>query len=88
MPLTDFFVLAFDSTHHAIQAEKFLKEAGLKIEVLPTPRDITASCGLSIKFHMDHIEKVKEVIDVSQPTVKLYRGLRLERKTIYLEEEL
>lgn len=88
MPVTDFFILSFDSTHHAIRAEKLLKKAGLKIEILATPRDITASCGLSVKFHPDHIEKVKEVIDTGQPAVKLYRGLRLERKTIYLEEEL
>jgi len=45
----EFYVIVFDSTHHAIQAEKRLKEK-FQIETIPTPREITASCGLSIKF--------------------------------------
>lgn len=44
-----FFAMVFDSTHHAIKVERKLKET-LPVEMIPTPRSITASCGLSLKI--------------------------------------
>ena len=47
------WLLVFDSTHHAIAAEHRIKEGGfgnLTIEMIPTPRQITASCGLSLRL--------------------------------------
>ncbi|MDW7670717.1 MAG: DUF3343 domain-containing protein [Bacillota bacterium] len=47
------WLLVFDSTHHAIAAEYRLKEAALPaaaFQIIPTPRQITASCGLSLLF--------------------------------------
>lgn len=45
----EFFVISFEATHYAIMAEKKLKEKKYYIEMIPTPRAITASCGLSVK---------------------------------------
>jgi hypothetical protein len=45
-----FYCLTFDSTHYAIKTEKKLKENNLDVSIIPTPREISASCGLSIKF--------------------------------------
>lgn len=47
------WLLVFDSTHHAIAAEYRIREASLPIvafQMIPTPRQITASCGLSLLF--------------------------------------
>lgn len=60
--MNDFYVISFNSTHHAIRTEKLLLEEGMKIMTLPTPREIAASCGLSIKFEMEDLEKVNEVM--------------------------
>lgn len=57
-----FNVVTFESTHHAIRGEKYFKEIGLVIKTIPTPREITASCGLSIRFDINDIDKVKEII--------------------------
>ena len=44
-----FYVMAFNSTSHSIQTEKKVKEL-FRISVIPTPRELTNNCGLSIKF--------------------------------------
>lgn len=40
-------VLTFPSTHAALRAEKRLKEKGFCGELVPVPREISASCGLA-----------------------------------------
>lgn len=56
------YVLSFESTHKALQAEKKLKEEGMNIMVMPTPREITASCGISLGFSLEKIEEVNALI--------------------------
>ena len=43
-----FYTLAFNSTHYAVAAEKFLSEH-IPITVMPTLRSISASCGISLR---------------------------------------
>lgn len=44
------FVLAFDSTHAAMAAQAAFKAAGASFALIPTPREISAGCGMSLKF--------------------------------------
>ncbi len=60
--MNDFYIISFNSTHHAIRAEKLLVEAGLSVMTLPTPREIAASCGLSIKFEFNDIEVINSIM--------------------------
>ena len=55
------YIVSFNSTHHAIRSEKIMEENGL-IRTLPTPREIAASCGISIKFEYDKLEEVKKIL--------------------------
>lgn len=57
-------VVTFESTHHAIAGEKHIKEKGLNIKTIPTPREITASCGLSIKFEIQDLEQIEDIIQL------------------------
>lgn len=56
-----FYVLAFHSTSHSIQAEKKLKDQ-FPILIMPTPRELTNDCGLSIKFLSKNYEEIKAFI--------------------------
>ncbi len=60
--IENFYVISFDSTHHAIKAEKLFKEHNLNIRMMPTPREITASCGLSIRFEATDLAEVEDII--------------------------
>ncbi len=57
------FVVSFTSTHHAMFAEQMLKKAGLKIMVIPTPRQIDKSCGISLKINGTLMNEVIEVLE-------------------------
>lgn len=40
----------FASVHQAIKAERLLRSHGLTVDLIPTPREISASCGQSLLF--------------------------------------
>jgi len=48
--VTDYSVVLFHSTAHAIRAEKVLIQAGFKIKMIPTPRQLSSDCGIALRF--------------------------------------
>ncbi|WZL73123.1 DUF3343 domain-containing protein [Clostridiaceae bacterium 35-E11] len=58
----EFYVIVFESTHHAIKTENMLKSK-FSIETIPTPREISASCGLSIKFAPEVFSEIMGALD-------------------------
>ncbi len=56
-------LIAFDSVHQAIRAESLLLKAGVPVELVPTPREISASCGQSVRFAEDAAEPVKALLE-------------------------
>lgn len=71
-------LIAFESTHHAIKGEKLLLNENIKVRTIPTPRDITASCGLSIKFSE---EKLNEVIKIMEESKLKLKGIYMVTKS-------
>ncbi|MDB8794018.1 DUF3343 domain-containing protein [Romboutsia sp. 1001216sp1] len=77
--MNEMYIVSFNSTHHAIRTEKLLKEKEIVCTTLPTPREITASCGISIRFLYNDIEKVKETLRESDVEYKgIYKIAKLE----------
>lgn len=56
-------LVAFDSVHQAIRAERLLLKAGVAVELIPTPREISASCGQSLQFSADATETVRALLE-------------------------
>lgn len=82
-----YYIMAFDSTHHAIRAENLMKKEGLEGEIITTPRDIDVSCGLSIKLPGHSLDRLRGLTDTSQSRVRLYRIDSVEGRTVYIEQE-
>lgn len=59
--MKEYGVLLFESTHHAMEAEKYLKEKKLPARIISTPEKIKASCGFSLKYD---IEVEQEILDL------------------------
>lgn len=68
--MNNYFLIVFKNTHDAIEAEKVLKEKGVKVTIMPTPTYITQSCGISIKLDEEFIEQVKDIINEGVITIK------------------
>jgi len=47
----------------AIKGEEILKRENLKIVIMPTPTYITQSCGISIKFDEQDLEKINQLVE-------------------------
>lgn len=56
-------VATFKSTHYSIQGEGVFEENNISFKTIPTPREITYSCGLAILFKLDDLDRVKELVD-------------------------
>ena len=77
----DFCVFTFISTSHALKAEKVLKEKQLEFIIMPTLREISSSCGLSIKIFPDNLETYREILVEQKVTVEgVYRIKKVKGK--------
>jgi len=44
------YIAIFHSIHRVLKAEKILKQAGVDFLLIPVPRQLTADCGLALRF--------------------------------------
>ncbi len=65
------YILIFLNTHNALNCEKVLIENKINLEVLPTPSYISNSCGISIGINEENIDKILELIENKNISVKL-----------------
>lgn len=47
-PDSVFLIVTFFTSHAAIRAERDLKALGLKVELIPVPREISSACGFCL----------------------------------------
>ena len=79
--MNEMYIVSFNSTHHAIRLDKLLGEASVRATTLPT-----ASCGISIRFLYEDIEKVKNTLVENNIEYKgIYKITRLENGTKEVE---
>jgi hypothetical protein len=45
-----------------MKAEKVLEKAGLEIKLIPTPRQFSSDCGISLRFRLDDFNEVKSLL--------------------------
>ncbi len=76
--LLDFCVIVFPSTSQALKAEKVLKQAGAEFVMMPTPREISTSCGLAVKLRPDNTDECLRQLTRHQVQMegvfRVYRG--------------
>ncbi|MDA8211449.1 MAG: DUF3343 domain-containing protein [Clostridia bacterium] len=66
-------LVVFKSTHHALAAEKALQEGGIDQVVIPTPKEISASCGLALKINpSDCLQTVSLLRSRGLADIKVY----------------
>ena len=57
--MDEYYLLTFEYTHAAISTEKLLKPT--EVTIMPVPRFISASCGISVRIHPDKKEYAEEI---------------------------
>ena len=55
-------IAVFSDARRAIAAQEALVRAGIQVAVMPTPRELTAHCGLSLRFAPPLLPQVRQVL--------------------------
>lgn len=58
--------VVFYKTNDVFIAEEKLKELGLNVEIVPTPVQDKAYCGVCVKVALDNIDKIDSVLSGMQ----------------------
>ncbi|WP_069651106.1 DUF3343 domain-containing protein [Caloranaerobacter ferrireducens] len=71
--------ILFQSHTDGLALEKILKSERIKYTIVPTPRELSKSCGITIMINPDDEEKVREILDIN-PEIKVNGIHTIERK--------
>ena len=74
-------LLTFESVHHTMKTETYLEAKGYDFKTIPTPREITTSCGLAIMLSMDQLESV-QVLKEKLPIAHLWKYNKEENRAV------
>ena len=68
-------IAAFRSRQQVLALESALRREGVGVNVVSTPRDVALGCGLSARFAIEDLDKVRRVVRQMRPTnmVGIYR---------------
>lgn len=59
-----YYILTFETVSNAMRTETVFKKNNIPARTVPVPGEISASCGLAIKFDENDFEKTKsELLD-------------------------
>jgi hypothetical protein len=70
----NYLILIFQSTHHVLKAEKIFLGKGLKFDIIPTPKEVSSDCGMSIRINPDVFDAnlVTSLLEESKIDFKLF----------------
>ena len=62
-------VIVFESVHRVMKAEKLLKEKGIKVDVIPVPREISSDCGVAIELSGDSEAEALSILEENRISI-------------------
>lgn len=62
-----FGIGAFRSRQQVMRFDSALRRAGVRSQVISTPRDVSIGCGLSVRFELKDTKAVLDVYRQSRP---------------------
>ncbi|MCZ7574265.1 MAG: DUF3343 domain-containing protein [Ardenticatenaceae bacterium] len=75
-------LISFYGSHHAMRAEKVLKQAGFKVTLIPGPRELSPNCGVALRLVYAQAAPALVILDrnkVQIEAVHVYRPRVLGR---------
>lgn len=70
-----FGIAAFRSRQQVMRMNELYHREGLKTSIVSTPREISAGCGLSVRFELSDLHAIKRITNRARPLnmIGLYR---------------
>jgi hypothetical protein len=71
----EYGVVLFHSVSHALHAERVTQRAGLKIKLIPVPRQLSSNCGTALRFFWPDEAAVRQVLEKARLEVEAVHKL-------------
>jgi len=73
-----FGIASFRSRQQVMKFDSALRRAGIRTQVITTPRDVSVGCGLSVRFELPDQERVMELYRQLRPSnlIGFYQVIR------------
>lgn len=84
--LNNFCLFTFQATSHALKAEKVLKSVDSEFTVIPTLREISTSCGLSIKVRPNNYEAINQILSTHKVPIEAVYKVEKQGKKHLIEK--
>jgi hypothetical protein len=68
--MVQYSVALFHSTAHVMRGEKVLDQAGVRVKMIPTPRQISSDCGVALRFDRQESDRVAAILAENGVPVK------------------
>ena len=63
------YIFVFESVHRVMRAEKLLKGKGIKIDLIPVPREISSDCGVAIELSAESEEEAFHLLKENKVSI-------------------
>ncbi|MBM3175849.1 MAG: DUF3343 domain-containing protein [Chloroflexi bacterium] len=63
--MSEYGVILFHTTSSAMKAEKILKQGGFEVKLIPTPRQFSSDCGISLRFTWEQAGAVRMLMEAA-----------------------
>jgi hypothetical protein len=63
------YVFIFESVHRVMRAEKILKGKGIKVDLIPVPREISSDCGVAVEVDIELGEEAMRVVEQNKLSI-------------------
>lgn len=71
----EYGVVLFLSVSHALRAERIAIRAGLKIKLIPVPRQFSSNCGTALRFDWTDEATIRQALERARVNIEAIRKL-------------
>ena len=75
--------ILFSSHSSGLALEKIFKKDGIKYTIVPTPRELSTCCGISMEYNKEDEEIIKKIIETSNINILGFNSLDKVYKSYY-----
>ncbi|MFL0247276.1 DUF3343 domain-containing protein [Candidatus Clostridium stratigraminis] len=77
------YYILFPSYTYGLALEGLLRKEKIKYVIVPTPRELTVSCGVSIKYNKEDEEAIKKLVQDNAISIIGFYRLEKQYKKFY-----
>lgn len=77
------YYILFPSYTAGLALEVFLKKEKIKYTIVPTPRELTVSCGICIKYNKEDEESITKLVENNSINIIGFYSLEKKYKKFY-----